>query len=228
VIFFSFGSNVKFATLPREKWEKFANVFRKLKQRIIWTFDLDEMADKPDNVMIGKWFPQDDILAHENVKLFISHGGLGSTVEAKYHGVPVIGVPIFADQHANVNGIVSEGWGYALSLESSEEELEVAINEMLHNPKYRENVKQLSSLFRDRPQSAMELATFWIEYVIRHKGAPHMRFQGVDLNFFQRHSLDVIAFLIVVIYLVVKVVKVVVLFTCRRVCCSKKKKEKVQ
>jgi glucuronosyltransferase len=57
--------------------------------------------------------------------------------------------------------------------------------------------------------SALETATYWTEYVIRHKGAPHMRFPGVDLNFFQYNSLDVIGFLIAGIYIVFKIISIV-------------------
>jgi glucuronosyltransferase len=44
------------------------------------------------------------------VKLFITHGGLGSVVEAKFHGVPIIGIPFFGDQMANVAAAVEGGW----------------------------------------------------------------------------------------------------------------------
>lgn len=40
----------------------FLRVFKKLKQRVIWKWEDDHLAGKPDNVMIGKWLPQNDIL----------------------------------------------------------------------------------------------------------------------------------------------------------------------
>lgn len=39
----------------------------------------------------------------------------------------------------------------------------------------------------------MDKAVFWIEYVIRHEGAPHLRTAANDLYWFQYYLLDVIA-----------------------------------
>ena len=52
-----------------------------------------------------------------------------------YHGVPVLGIPVFVDQDLNVNQ--AENSGYALSLEIltfTEEELENRLNQLLYNP----------------------------------------------------------------------------------------------
>jgi len=54
----------------------------------------------------------------------------------------------------------------------------------------------MSVIARDQPETALERAVFWTEYVIRHKGAKHLRPAGQHLNWFQLHSLDVIALLI--------------------------------
>ncbi len=40
---------------------------------------------------------------------------------------------------------------------------------------------------------------YWTEYVLRHKGAPHLRSAARDLNFFQYYLLDVALAIILVI-----------------------------
>lgn len=75
VIYFSLGSHLQSSKLPKENIEAFVNVFRTLEQRIIWKFE-DETYKVPSNVLIGKWLPQSDILAHPNMVLFITHGGI--------------------------------------------------------------------------------------------------------------------------------------------------------
>lgn len=94
------------------------------------------LPGKPDNVLIGKWLPQDDILAHPNVRLFMSHCGLGGMSESKYHAVPIVAIPIFADQMTNTAIIVNEGWGIEVPLKTlTQENLSAAIKEVLENPK---------------------------------------------------------------------------------------------
>lgn len=49
---------------------------------------------------------------------------------------------------------------------------------------------------KDRPIKPLDNAVYWVEYVIRHQGAPHLRYPGMDLTWYQRHLLDVVAFVI--------------------------------
>ena len=137
LILFSLGSIVQAKDMPDEVRQKFLNVFSRLKQRVLWKWETGEMSGLPSNVRISKWLPQQDILGHPNTKLFITHGGLLSTQEATYHGVPLIGIPIFADQDLNI--AQAERAGYALTIEIlnlSEEKLENAIHQILHEKQY--------------------------------------------------------------------------------------------
>lgn len=43
-------------------------------------------------------------------------------------------------------------------------------------------MKIRSSLFRDRPLHPLEEAVWWCEYILRHKGAPHLRSQARVLS----------------------------------------------
>lgn len=226
-ILFSLGSNVKSNFLPKETLSTILKVFSKIKQRIVMKWELDELEGKPENVFISKWLPQDDVLAHKNLKAFISHCGYGGLIEAKYHGVPIIGVPIFGDQPTNADVIVKEGWGIRIDLlEITEEKFLKGIEEVLNNSAYSEVVKNLSILAKDRPMNARETAVYWIEYIIRHRGAPHMHYPAADLNFFQDNSYDLIAFLVVLLYVIYRVLKLIIGRLCRLCCKRKPKKEK--
>uniref|UniRef100_A0A182MRU2 UDP-glucuronosyltransferase n=1 Tax=Anopheles culicifacies TaxID=139723 RepID=A0A182MRU2_9DIPT len=217
VILFSLGTNLLSSSVPPDTLNAILETFRNIKQRVVWKWDTLDMPNKPANVMLTEWLPQDDILAHPNVRLFITHGGLGGIAEALYHGVPLVGIPLFGDQPVNLAKVEKEGWAYVLKhTDLTIESFSRAINEVLHEPHYRENVQRLSLLFRDRPQSAMDTAVYWTEYVIRHKGAPHLRYAGADMNFWQRHSLDVLGFVTVLTVVMFKLICLSFRWCCRR------------
>lgn len=185
------------------------------------------MPGKPDNVMIGQWLPQDDILAHKNLVLFLTHCGLGSVTESMYHGVPIVGIPMFGDQEHNAAQALQEGWGQVVTFDDlTEATLTAAIQEVLGNESYRKTVRKIADLYRDRPQTGLDLATFWVEYVVRHKGAHHLHYQGADLNFIQRNLIDVFATIGGVLYVVFKVLGLVFRMVRRMVCGGKKPKQK--
>jgi UDP:flavonoid glycosyltransferase YjiC (YdhE family) len=62
-------------------------------------------------------------LGHPNVRVFITHGGCLGTQEAVYNGVPMIGIPLYSDQHQNIEIYVSKNIAvkldyYAINKES--------------------------------------------------------------------------------------------------------------
>lgn len=135
-VLFSLGSNAKSTLLSKELISSILKVFSELEQRVVMKWEADKLEGKPDNVFISKWLPQDDILAHPNIKAFISHCGLGGMVESKYHGVPIVGIPIFGDQPGNAEILVAEGWGIKIEFaELNEDNLRKALREILDNPK---------------------------------------------------------------------------------------------
>lgn len=227
VVYFCLGSNLKSSDLPKEKLQIFLKGLGKLKQRVLFKWESDSIPNQPANFLTKKWLPQDDILAHKNVVLFIAHGGLGGMAEAQFHAVPILGVPIFAEQSTNLKLVEQEGWGKAIDYSSlTEASFEEPLQELVSNPQYRQKAKELSDMYRDRPQSAMDLACYWIEYVIRYKGAPQLHYQGADLNFFQEQMLDVIAALLVTVYIVFKVFKLLFKALTKLLCGRRKKQKK--
>ncbi|GFG31894.1 hypothetical protein Cfor_10048 [Coptotermes formosanus] len=207
VIYFSMGSNLQSSSMPESKRDAFLGAFSKLKQHVLWKWESDTLPGQPNNVKLGKWLPQSDILAHPNVRLFITHGGLLSTQEAIHRGVPLLGIPIFADQSLNMNRAVTAGYGLMVGLQNvTMESLLWGITEIIENPKYRERAQHFSRIYRDQPLTPLEQAAYWTEYVIRHKGAPHLRSAALDLAWYQYFLLDVIAVLALAVGSVVLII----------------------
>ncbi|XP_065331569.1 UDP-glycosyltransferase UGT5-like [Cloeon dipterum] len=195
-IYFSLGSNVRSSLLPEEKRTALMQAFAQIPQRVLWKWETDDMPGKPENVMISNWVPQMEVLAHPNVKLFISHGGLLSGQEAMFSGVPIVGIPFFGDQRMNVERAENEGYGVFLPYkEITIDSVLAAIRKGLHDKNIQKEVKRRQAVFLDQPQSPLERAVFWTEYVLRHSGAAHLRSAALDLSWYQLELLDVYAFM---------------------------------
>lgn len=226
VIIFSMGSLIKSSEWPVEKREAFVKTFGKLKQKVIWKYEASELPNKPDNVMISPWVPQRDIMAHPNVKLFITHGGLLGTTEALIEGVPVLGLPIFGDQKMNMAKAVIREYGLQVYFNDiTEENLDQALNELINNPKYYENAKIISKRFNDRPMTPQESVVYWTEYAHRHKGAQHLKAASLELNFFEFRSIDVYAVLLLIALVIVYVDYLILSWILRKIFGKSKKVE---
>ncbi|XP_054086910.1 uncharacterized protein LOC105208779 [Zeugodacus cucurbitae] len=224
-IYFSLGSNIQGSHLTEEKVKIMFNVISKLPYKVLWKWGPNDRPGQSENIIYRDWLPQDDILAHPNIKLFITHGGMGSVVEAQYHGVPMVGIPLFGDQPSNMANVQRSGYGLAVDyITLSEESLNNAIQEVLTNPKYTNTVQEFSRLYRDRPMTPRQTVVYWVEYVLRHKGAKHMQSPAVHMNRWQLMSLDVIGFLWAIFAGVVLVCAIVF----RLLCGEKKDKKEVK
>lgn len=97
VVYFSLGGNLRPSKMSEDKKRAIYLSLSKLKEKVIWKWDEALEVDE-NKLMVRKWLPQDDILAHENVKLFVTHGGLLSCTESILRGKPILGIPFFGDQ----------------------------------------------------------------------------------------------------------------------------------
>ncbi|XP_068216692.1 uncharacterized protein [Palaemon carinicauda] len=207
VVYFSLGSLARGDTMPVEYRDMFVEAFKRLEQRVLWKFESD-LEGVSDNVKISKWLPQQDLLAHPNVKVFITHGGLLSLQEASYHGTPLLALPIFGDQPKNGEKIVNNGLGLSLVWEELSVELIVdSLQEIINNPKYRENAAAVSKLSKDQLEHPVDRAVFWTEYVIRHQGAPKLRSPAASLTWVQFLLLDAVAVLLLAVIVILLMVR---------------------
>jgi len=79
--------------------------------------------------------------------------------------------------------------------------------------RYAKNAKISSERFKDRPMSPAESVVYWTEYVVRHKGAPHLKSHAMNLSWYQYFLLDIVVvlliFLSLVIFITYKVFKII-------------------
>ncbi|XP_018024141.1 UDP-glucosyltransferase 2 [Hyalella azteca] len=232
-IYFSLGSFIKPKDMPEKFRQVFVKVFSTLPQRVIWKWDEASMPGLPPNVKLAKWLPQQDILGHPKVHLFITHGGLFSTLEAIYHAVPILGFPVFADQGSNMIKSTADGIAETIDWDDlSEDLLNNTIHKMLTDQKYQKTVNHRSQLMRDQPMSPRDVVVYWTEYAIRHKGAPHLQSPVKGMAWYQIYNVDVWLSLIVIslacLYLDIKILIALVRRCCYRTKTTgelKKKKE---
>ncbi|XP_068619595.1 UDP-glucosyltransferase 2-like [Battus philenor] len=207
VIYFSMGSNLRSIDMSVHMKESLLKMFGQLKQTVIWKFE-EDLKDVPSNIHLVKWAPQLSILAHPNLKIFITHGGQLSTTETIHIGVPVIGIPALGDQYINMKSVVAKGFGLLVNLaEDMAPKIKNAIEEMLNNDSYRQKAKQLSKVYHDRILPPGEELVYWVEYVSRTGGATHLRSMAIDVPLYQKLYLDLIALVVIILYLLVVLLK---------------------
>ncbi|XP_056610191.1 UDP-glucuronosyltransferase 1A5-like isoform X3 [Triplophysa dalaica] len=223
-VVFTLGSMV--SQLPEAKARVFFEAFKQIPQRVLWRYTGPVPEDAPKNVKLMKWLPQNDLLGHPKVKAFITHGGSHGIYEGICNGVPMVMLPLFGDQGDNVQRLVSRGVAESLSIyDLSTEKLLVALKKVITEKRYKENMTKLSAIHRDRPIEPLDLAVFWTEFVMRHKGAEHLKPAAHELNWIQYHSLDVIGFLLLILVTVIFVTVKSCMF-CFRKCFRKTQKKK--
>ncbi|XP_073898176.1 UDP-glucuronosyltransferase 2B17-like isoform X2 [Castor canadensis] len=223
VVVFSLGSMI--SNMTEERANMIASAFAQIPQKVVWRYD----GKKPDtlgpNTQLYKWIPQNDLLGHPKTKAFITHGGTNGIYEAIYHGIPMVGIPLFADQYDNIVHMQAKGAAVRVDFTTmSSTDLLNALKTVIDDPSYKENAMKLSRIHHDQPIKPLDRAIFWIEFVMRHKGAKHLRVAAHNLSWFQYHSLDVIGFLLACVATVMFIITKCCLFCCRKFFKTGKKK----
>ncbi|CAH0395982.1 unnamed protein product [Bemisia tabaci] len=202
IIYFSLGSNMKSKALPENVRGNLLRFFRELPPgyRVLWKWELDgKIPGQSDNILPQQWLPQDSILAHPKIRLFVTQGGLQSFQEAVHFGVPMVGIPWIVDQFCQVAKIVDAQIGVQLNPEDlhSFERIKEAFETILHDKSYARNVKKLSAISHDFTSQSMDKAVFWIQHVARHKGAAHLRPATADSTLFEYLCLDILSVILI-------------------------------
>lgn len=85
----------------------------------------------------------------------------------------------------------------------------------------------MAAILTDEPMSGLERAVWWTEYVMRHKGAKHLKSPWSTIPWYQYFLLDVIAFVVVSFIVAVFVIYKALDFVFKVVILQTEKKYKI-
>lgn len=109
--------------------------------------DLEALGTPPSNVELRRFVAQLHVLEHAD--LFITHAGMGSTMEALYHGVPMLAVPQMAEEQANADRIAEVGAGRVVATDGlTAPALRAEIERMLADTAIRRRALELRDATR--------------------------------------------------------------------------------
>jgi 2-hydroxyacylsphingosine 1-beta-galactosyltransferase len=222
VIVVSFGSYLD--NVPDYVVDKFCDAFRRLRAgvHVVWKLRKSTSCSDAAHVKTLPWIPQNDLLADDRVRLFISHGGLNGLMETIYHAKPVVIFPLISDQPANAAAVVSKGFAIRMDIgDFTADSLLGNMEEILSNRRYEENVRVWSSIVRDRSETTAERVSNVIEHVIKY-GDKHLRTGGYELSLLEYLMFDVF----VAIYFVIVANFLAIYFVLRCIC--RKRQQNVQ
>ncbi|CAI5451228.1 unnamed protein product [Caenorhabditis angaria] len=173
----SFGTVVKSFEMPSNFKKGLLKTFKSLPNiTFIWKYEKDDdiRKDLPNNVYLKKWIPQPELLADKRVKLFVTHGGLGSTFEVAYSGIPTIVIPLFNDQFNN------------------------AMIKMVENERYSIKAQELANVLLNQPYDPKETLLKHIDFAIKFPTFDKLTPEVGSSNFIGFYYLDVFGFLLVI------------------------------
>ncbi|KAI1692113.1 UDP-glucoronosyl and UDP-glucosyl transferase domain-containing protein [Ditylenchus destructor] len=194
VILFSFGTVLQSSLMPDAKKRLFLEAFAEFPDiNFLWKYEKDEhqVAKGYKNVFTAKWLPQNDILEHPRLLAFISHAGMNSVIEGPSKGVPMICIPVFADQQHNAKMLERRGTAIVLGKgKLRKEDVVDAIKKIIADPSYRANATLLSRMIKAKPMNADERILKYTEFAAEFGDTGTLQAQGRYMSFVELYSLD--------------------------------------
>jgi len=173
VVYVSFGSVLQGSLVPQDKKDALLNALGKLKERVLFKWESKDLKEKPDNVMIKDFLPQQDVLGHPNIKAFVTHAGYLSFEESLCHKVPIVATPICYDQFDNAAEIVNLGVGVSIPfIDITEEKLSGLLDKVLHNDNYAKTTQKIGSALSpwNEMVGPVQRSVWWIEHIMNNPG----------------------------------------------------------
>ncbi|MBN2910302.1 glycosyl transferase [Polycladomyces sp. WAk] len=149
VIYVSMGTIVNYQV---ELYRKCIEAFRDLDVTVILSIGqhtpLEELPEIPDNFIVRHYVPQLEVLKHAD--LFITHGGMNSTNEGLYYGVPLLIIPLVNDQPFVAKRVKELGAGIVLDPSTvTAAMLRESAEKIWTDPRFAQNSRLISETLRE-------------------------------------------------------------------------------
>ncbi|KAL3071096.1 hypothetical protein niasHS_015838 [Heterodera schachtii] len=215
-VLFSFGTVANTHTLGESLRRTLLGTFSQFPDyEFIWKLDGESAANESElikatpNVHTFEWVPQNAILRHPKLCAFVTHCGQNSLAEAAKIGVPIVAIPLFADQL--YNAVLAKHRGMAVHVDIRQliadktgKVLRTALSRVLHDASFRANAKLIRKKIALSPFSAKEQLVRWVEFAAEF---PHLNELNLptdaELGWIAYYSVDVILFTIVAVFLAI-------------------------
>ncbi|GMR37537.1 hypothetical protein PMAYCL1PPCAC_07732, partial [Pristionchus mayeri] len=214
IVVISFGSLAETENLSDIHLKTFLDAFSKFPDyTFIWKFDVHkekhvELFAGYGNVHAVRWLPQHSLLKHNKTLAFVTHCGANSVIEAASIGVPLVALPLFADQHYNGAAMLKKGTAVLLRKSNlSEAAIVEALTKVLLDERFRLNALHLSSALAKYPEDPRDRFVAMVEFVAEYGDTLDRPLRLSPLIFF---NIDVI--------LVFLLLPLILIFVLRKYC----------
>src|SRR5262249_2012074 len=101
---------------------------------------------------VETFVPQATVLSRGDVRLFVTHAGANSAVEAMYWGRPMLALPFMFDQHHYARRVVELGVGLRLEPNAlTSRDVRDAVRRLLREPGFSDAARALAGRLRHTP-----------------------------------------------------------------------------
>ena len=145
LIYMTFGTVLGFMSIAAEAYRMALKAVQRTRARVLLTvgrrFDASTLGPVPAHVHVEAWVDQARVL--ERADVVVCHGGSGTTLGALAAGVPLVMVPLFADQFENGRRVAAAG--AALVVETRVPEITSSIEDVLGDGRYRDRARAIAA-----------------------------------------------------------------------------------
>ncbi|VDM97424.1 unnamed protein product [Thelazia callipaeda] len=195
VVLVSFGSLAKSSNMPQHIKNSFRETFRSFPEiTFIWKYEEDDQfAHELPNVIKKQWIPQQELLEHPKLKVFISHCGQNSVEESVQGGVPLLCIPLFGDQMRNTGKVLRRKIGIFVDKHHiTPEVMKNALLEILYDKRYLETSLNLREMIKNKPITPQESLLRHINFASKFGPIDNFDIALNKLSFFQYYLLDIL------------------------------------